>query len=145
MESLKNIIKGSSSFVEEIKDRHKYVTKEYQDFGYRIAKKLGQEDQISLYIKIAKNKPRALVETAFSFAVDYPNARNRGKLFMWKLHDLEKEYKKEKLTLEGDKIPTIKEKVVIEKEKIIRKKKSTIKKDVLVSKKEEYNKKKLSN
>jgi hypothetical protein len=45
---------------------------------------------------MAKDKPRALLEQAFSFAIDYPNAKNRGKLFMWKLAELEKEMKDKK-------------------------------------------------
>jgi len=70
--------------------RHKYVTREFQDYGYRIAAKLGETRNASLYIKLAKEKPRVLLEQAFSFAIDYPNAKNKGRIFMWKLKDLEK-------------------------------------------------------
>ncbi len=87
MKSVKNLIKNNKDF----QDRHKYVSKEFQDYGYRIAYKLGELKSVSLYIKLAKEKPRALMEQAFSFAIDYPSARNRGKLFMWKLKELEKE------------------------------------------------------
>lgn|SRR5690606_1007514 len=95
MQSIDEILKkkGKGEFQKELFDRHKYVTQEFQDYGYRIALKLGEKRNVSLYIKIAKNKPRALVEQAFSFAIDYPNAKNRGRLFMWKLTELEKEYK----------------------------------------------------
>lgn len=70
-------------------DRHKYVTREFQDYGYRIAAKLGETKNASLYIKLAKEKPRAFLDQAFSFAVDYPNAKNKGRIFMWKLKELE--------------------------------------------------------
>lgn len=92
MQSIKDLINNKDEkYIKSMVDRHKYVTTEYQDYGYRIALQLGQTDKISLYIKIAKEKPRALVEQAFSFAIDYPNAKNKGRLFMWKLKELEKE------------------------------------------------------
>lgn len=95
MQSIQDVLKSKrkGEYQKELFDRHKYVTQEFQDYGYRIALKLGAKKQISLYIKLAKEKPRALLEQAFSFAIDYPNAKNRGKLFMWKLTELEKERK----------------------------------------------------
>ena len=92
MKSIKEILekKSAEDFQKELFDRHKYVSKEFQDYGYRIAVKLGEKKNASLYIKLAKEKPRGLMERAFQFAVDYPKARNRGKLFMWKLSELEK-------------------------------------------------------
>ena len=89
MKSIKDLVKDTGG----IQDRHKYVTKEFQDYGYRIAFKLGELKSVSLYIKLAKEKPRVFMEQAYSFAIDYPNAKNRGRLFMWKLKELEKEFK----------------------------------------------------
>ncbi len=98
MDSIKDLMKGEGEdFKKTFAGRHKYVSKEFQDYGYRIAHKLGELKSVSLYIKLAKEKPRALMEQAFSFAIDYPNAKNRGKLFMWKLKELEKEYKEKKI------------------------------------------------
>lgn len=92
MKDIKSILGDQKKFAKQLQDRHKYVTKEYQDYGYRIAMKLGEpKNRVSLYIKLAKAEPRALLDQAFSFAVDYPNARNRGKLFMWKLKELKAE------------------------------------------------------
>jgi hypothetical protein len=98
MKSIKDVLKGKGKerYQQELFDRHKYVTQEFQDYGYRIALKLGAKRQVSLYIKLAKEKPRALLEQAFSFAIDYPNAKNKGKLFMWKLSELEKEMEAKK-------------------------------------------------
>ncbi len=94
MESVKNLVRKDGNFKKDFKNRHKYVTKEFQDYGYRIAHKLGELKSVSLYIKLAKEKPRSWMEQAFSFAIDYPNAKNRGKLFMWKLKEIEDEHKK---------------------------------------------------
>ncbi len=44
-----------------------------------------------MYIKWAKTKPRAILETALRFVSDYPNAQNKFKLFMWKVKQLENE------------------------------------------------------
>ena len=46
----------------------------------------------SLYIKMAKNKKRAILEQALSFVKD-ANAKSKAKLFMWKLKQLEHEIK----------------------------------------------------
>jgi len=96
MKSVKDLLKKKEgkSFQQDMFERHKYVSQEFQDYGYRMAAKLGDLKHKALYIKYAKEKPRAFLEQAFSFAIDYPNAKNRGKLFMWKIKELETERKK---------------------------------------------------
>jgi hypothetical protein len=92
MDSLSDLLKKpQSDFKKDLMDRHKYVSKEYQDYGYRIAVKLDDAKRASMYIKLAKEQPRAFLEQAFSFAIDYPKAKNRGRLFMWKLKQLREE------------------------------------------------------
>lgn len=91
MESLKDLLKGKKDYVKDLKNRHKYVTKEYQDYGYRLALKLGDLPNVSLYIKLAKDRERALLEQAFSFSIDYPNAKSKNRIFMWKLKQLQDE------------------------------------------------------
>ena len=93
MKSIKDLVDEDTK---GLQNRHKYVTKEFQDYGYRLALKLGELKSVSLYIKLAKEKPRYMLEQAYSFAIDYPNAKNRGRLFMWKLKELEKEEKDKK-------------------------------------------------
>lgn len=66
----------------------KYVTKEFQDFGYRLAMNLNDLQHKSLYIKLAKQEKRSLIEKALRFTADYPNAKSKGKIFMWKLKEL---------------------------------------------------------
>ncbi|WKZ30807.1 MAG: hypothetical protein QY318_03080 [Candidatus Dojkabacteria bacterium] len=92
MESFKDLLKDKEKYKETLIAKNKYVSKEFQDYGYRLAMKLGEEKNVSLYIRLAKEKPRAWLEQALSFAVDYPNAKNKARLFMWKLKQLETEY-----------------------------------------------------
>lgn len=74
-----------------INDKHKYMSKEYQYYGLSLAGKLGDSKRATMYIKWAKEKPRVILEKAYSFAIDYPNAKDRSRIFMWKVAQLEKE------------------------------------------------------
>jgi hypothetical protein len=66
----------------------KYVSAEFQDYGFRLAQALGDLKQKALYIKLAKEKPRHLLEQARDFALGYEKARSRAKIFMRKLKEL---------------------------------------------------------
>ena len=79
-----------------LNDKHKYISKEYQYYGLRLAGKLGDSKRVTMYIKWAKEKPRVILEQAFSFAIDYPSAKDRSRIFMWKVKELESESKKKK-------------------------------------------------
>ncbi len=74
----------------QLQDKGGYITQEFQDFGYRLALALDDKKHLSLYIKLAKTRNRALLEKALSFVTDAQNARNKAKLFMWKLQELKK-------------------------------------------------------
>lgn len=74
---------------------NKYISQEFQDYGYRLAMELGDEAHKSLYIKMAKEVERGLLEAARSFVID-SNARSKAKLFMWKLRQLKDEKKAKK-------------------------------------------------
>ncbi len=78
-----------------INDKHKYISREYQYYGLQLAGKLGDTKRVTMYIKWAKEKPRVILEKAYSFAIDYPHAKDRSRIFMWKVKELEKERKKE--------------------------------------------------
>ena len=71
----------------------KYVSREFQKYGYLLAEELGDLKNKSLYIKLAKETPRGLLETARSFVKDANNARSKARLFMWKLFELKKTMK----------------------------------------------------
>lgn len=85
----------SKDWLKQRKKSAKYVTKEFQDFGLRLAGKLNDMKHKSLYIKLAKHEKRGLLEKAVSFTLDYPNATNKAKIFMWKLKELKTELKEE--------------------------------------------------
>ena len=93
MDSIQDLLlKKREEMMEKTAKKKQGITKEFQDYGFRLAVKLGDVGHKALYFKLAKEKPRVLLEKAFSFAVDYPNATsNRGRLFMWKLKQLEQE------------------------------------------------------
>jgi hypothetical protein len=84
MKSLKQILEEKQS-----PEKNKYVSREYQDYGYRLAMELADEKHKSLYIKLAKETDRATMEKCRSFVID-SQADNKGALFMWKLKQLKK-------------------------------------------------------
>src|SRR5690554_4606429 len=65
----------------------KYVSREFQAFGVHLAEKLEDTRKKSLYIKLAKEIPRPILEQALRFVVD-SKARSKGALFMWKLKEM---------------------------------------------------------
>ncbi|OGG29862.1 hypothetical protein A2971_01385 [Candidatus Gottesmanbacteria bacterium RIFCSPLOWO2_01_FULL_46_21] len=65
----------------------KYISREFQAYGIYLAETLGDYKHKSLYIRLAKTVPRAILEKALSFVKD-SNARNKAKLFMWKMGEL---------------------------------------------------------
>ncbi len=85
MKSLNNIL-GETKF----KDRPKNLSKEFQVYGVFLAESLDDTKHYSLYIKLAKELPRALLEEALNFTKGYYSAKNKGKVFMWKLQELRK-------------------------------------------------------
>ncbi|KUK79386.1 MAG: hypothetical protein XD95_0431 [Microgenomates bacterium 39_7] len=76
----------------EISEGKGYITQEFQDYGYSLAAELDDLKHKSLYIKMAKNENRALLEAARSFVID-SQAKSKGALFMWKLKQLKAEAK----------------------------------------------------
>lgn len=79
----------------QTEEENKYISREFQDYGYSLAEELGDIRHKSLYIKLAKETPRGLMEAAKSFVIDAPNAKNKGALFMWKLKQLKQAKKKD--------------------------------------------------
>jgi hypothetical protein len=77
----------------EFDDKDKYVSREFQKYAYDLAVELNDLDHKSLYMKLAKETPRILLEKARSFVKDATNAKSKGRLFMWKLSELKKAQK----------------------------------------------------
>jgi len=73
-----------------LEDKGGYINHEFQDYGYRLACDMGEEDKKGLYFRLAKTVDRALLERARSFVMDAPNVNNRGRLFMWALGRIKK-------------------------------------------------------
>lgn len=89
MKSIKQILKDKAKKQGAPRARH-----EFQEYGIRIAEQLHDNKHKALYIKLAKERPRSRLESARIFATDYDTKSvNRGRLFMWKLKELEQEKK----------------------------------------------------
>lgn len=83
-------MKQIGKIIEEIKNpqRPKNLHKEFQVFGVYLAESLEDTRHYSLYIKLAKQYPRAILEEALSYAKGYFSAKSKAKIFMWKLKQL---------------------------------------------------------
>jgi len=68
--------------------KDKYLSREFQKYAYDLSEELGDAKHRSLYMKLAKETPRGLLESARSFVKDAINARSKARLFMWKLKQL---------------------------------------------------------
>jgi len=88
--------KGSTESLNDIltkyvlEDKGGYVSREFQDYGYRLACDMGEERRKGMYIKLAKSVDRSILERARSFVIDANHVDNKGKLFMWALGRLKK-------------------------------------------------------
>ena len=67
----------------------KYISREFQSYGIYLAETLNDMKHKSLYIRLAKTVPRAILEKALSFVKD-ARATSKPKLFMWKMGKLKK-------------------------------------------------------
>ena len=72
----------------KLDDKDKTVSREFQKYAYDLAVELNDLAHKSLYMRLAKNTSRGLMEAARSFVKDAQNARSKGGLFMWKLKQL---------------------------------------------------------
>lgn len=77
----------------KLEDTDRFVSREFQKYAYDLSVELDDLPHKSLYMKLAKETPRILLERARSFVKDAVNARSKGRLFMWKLAELKKEGK----------------------------------------------------
>ncbi|EKD62248.1 MAG: hypothetical protein ACD_52C00256G0002 [uncultured bacterium] len=69
----------------------KYISREFQKYGIDLAEELGDIKHKALYIKLAKEAPRGLLNSARNYVKDAYDVKSRGKLFMWRLQQLRKE------------------------------------------------------
>ena len=83
LQSIQQILAGY-----KLRDKGKYITREFQDYGYRLAKELKDEKRKSLYIKLAKTVDRKILDEARVCVKDAHEVRSKARLFMWKLKEL---------------------------------------------------------
>ena len=85
-----NLSEQLKLYKETIAKRQKYVKNEFQAYGLELAKELGDWKNRSLYIRLAKNTDKKILEQARYFVKDQnPGAiKTPYKLFMWKLRQL---------------------------------------------------------
>ena len=76
--------------IDETKQRR--ISREWQDYAFRLAVELDDKSHTPIYMRIAKSYPRELTEKARMFVSD-SNAKSKAKLFMWKLKQLNLERK----------------------------------------------------
>jgi hypothetical protein len=77
-------------------DKKKYISREWQDYAYRLAIALDDLKSKSLYMKLAKETPREWLEEAKNFVKGAYEVKSKARLFMWKLGQIKKERKDEK-------------------------------------------------
>lgn len=86
-------MKRIGNIIEEIKNpnRPKNLSREFQVYGVYLAEELDDTTHYSLYIKLAKDYPRAMLDEALTFTKGYTKAKSKGRVFMWRLAQLKKE------------------------------------------------------
>ena len=71
-------------------DKQRRISREFQDYAYRLAVALEDTSHTAIYMRMTKNTPREILESAKAFVMD-SNARNKAKLFMWKVKQIKME------------------------------------------------------
>jgi len=69
-------------------DKQRRISREWQDYAYRLAIELDDKSHTSLYMRLVKNSPRPILEEARVFVKGAINAKSKGRLFMWKVKEL---------------------------------------------------------
>lgn len=72
----------------KFKDRPKNISHEFQMYGVYLAETLGDTKHYGLYIKLAKEVDRKLLEEALNYTKGYYSAKSKARVFMWKLKEL---------------------------------------------------------
>ena len=83
-------MKSIAKVIDEVKhkDRPKNIAHEFQMYGVYLAESLEDTKHYSLYIKLAKEIDRNLLEEALQFTKGYYSAKSKAKIFMWRLKQL---------------------------------------------------------
>lgn len=86
-------MKSIAKVIEEVKykDRPKNISREFQHYGCFLAESLDDTKHYGLYIKLAKEVDRKILEEALNYTKGYLRAKNKARVFMWKLQELRKQ------------------------------------------------------
>ncbi len=76
-------------------DKQRRISREWQDYAYRLALELNDKAHTSLYMRLVKNTPRPILEEARVFVKGAYGAKNRAKLFMWKVKEIKEKQQKD--------------------------------------------------
>lgn len=71
--------------------KDKYISREFQSYGYWLAEQLDDLRHKALYIKYSKMLPRAILEEALTFVKAAGQVKSRARLFMWKLKQMKRQ------------------------------------------------------
>lgn len=69
-------------------DKQRRISREWQDYAYRLAIELDDKTHVPIYMRMCKTVPRAMMEEARTFVKGATNAKSKGRLFMWKVKQL---------------------------------------------------------
>lgn len=85
-------MKSIGQIIEEkqFPNRPKNLSREFQVYGVYLAESLDDTNHYSLYIKLAKEYKRQILEEALSYTKGYTSAKSKAKIFMWRLQELKK-------------------------------------------------------
>ena len=72
--------------IEETKQRR--ISREFQDYAYRLAVELEDTSHTAIYMRLAKNTPRPVIEQARLFVLGANKPSSKARLFMWKLKQI---------------------------------------------------------
>ncbi|MFZ5366101.1 MAG: hypothetical protein ACOZBZ_02310 [Patescibacteria group bacterium] len=95
LEPLGNILAQFNS----LKD--KYISREFQKYGYDLAVELGDVEHKALYIKLAKELPREILEQARNFVKDAGRVKSKARLFMWRVKFLKEKQRANPVSAKG--------------------------------------------
>lgn len=88
---LQDTMKRVSDILEKFNPlEDKYISREFQSYGIYLAEELDDVKHKALYIKLARDVPRAVLEKTLSFVKiqDQGKVKSKPRLFMWKLKEL---------------------------------------------------------
>lgn len=77
--------------LDETKQRR--ISREFQDYAYRLAVELEDTAHTAIYMRLAKNTPRPIIEKARLFVLGANKPSSKARLFMWKLKQIREELK----------------------------------------------------